>query len=146
MRPVPVTTRDEAGREFTVMGPCWAVPPERMKGARVHLVPLGPRTVALLGEMQKSRRGAFVFPGQRAGKPLSNMALEMILRRMKIADATVHGFRCMPANDDQLIHFYVTQLVIFSEQAISCLARRERPSTALAYVGRSRFGFRLILA
>jgi hypothetical protein len=28
-----------------------------------------------------------------AGKPLSVMALEMVLRRMKIQDVTVHGFR-----------------------------------------------------
>ena len=30
---------------------------------------------------------------QARGKPLSNMALEMMLRRMKIDNATVHGFR-----------------------------------------------------
>ena len=35
----------------------------------------------------------FVFAGQKPGKPLSVMALEMVLRRMKITDATVHGFR-----------------------------------------------------
>src|SRR4030081_1978443 len=34
-----------------------------------------------------------VFPGQKPGRPLSVMALEMVLRRMKIEDATVHGFR-----------------------------------------------------
>ena len=36
--------------------------------------------------------GDFVFPGRR-GKPLSNMAMEMTLRRMKINNATVPGFR-----------------------------------------------------
>ena len=35
----------------------------------------------------------FVFPGLKPGKPLSAIALEMVLRRMKIEDATVHGFR-----------------------------------------------------
>ena len=34
-----------------------------------------------------------VFPGQARGKPLSNMAMEMMLRRMKVDQATVHGFR-----------------------------------------------------
>ena len=34
-----------------------------------------------------------VFPGQRPGKSLSTMALEMVMRRMKIENATVHGFR-----------------------------------------------------
>ena len=31
--------------------------------------------------------------GQKPGKPLSVMSLEMVLRRMKIQGATVHGFR-----------------------------------------------------
>ena len=35
----------------------------------------------------------FVFPGAKAGRPLSNMALAMVLRRMARADLTVHGFR-----------------------------------------------------
>ena len=37
--------------------------------------------------------GEFLFPGQETGKPLSSMALEMMLRRMKILNATFHGFR-----------------------------------------------------
>ena len=37
--------------------------------------------------------GEVVFSGQKAGKPLSVMALEMVLRRMKIDGVTVHGFR-----------------------------------------------------
>ncbi len=37
--------------------------------------------------------GEFIFPGQLAYHPLSNMALAMVLRRMKRADLTVHGFR-----------------------------------------------------
>lgn len=35
----------------------------------------------------------YVFEGQKRHKPLSNMAMLMLLRRMKIEDATVHGFR-----------------------------------------------------
>jgi integrase len=37
--------------------------------------------------------GEFIFPGQLAYHPLSNMALAMVLRRMKRPDVTVHGFR-----------------------------------------------------
>jgi hypothetical protein len=43
--------------------------------------------------MAKLKTGDFVFSGQALNKPLSNMAMEMTLRRMKIEDATVHGFR-----------------------------------------------------
>ena len=72
----------------------WTVPAPRMKGGREHRVPLSPRAVALLKEMLVLRRSpeGFVFPGQRKGKPLSVMAMDMILRRMKVSD-TVHGFR-----------------------------------------------------
>jgi len=35
----------------------------------------------------------FIFPGAKAGKPLSNMAMTEVLRRMGRGDITVHGFR-----------------------------------------------------
>jgi integrase len=71
----------------------WTVPANRMKPGRLHRVPLSARAVAILKNMAKLKAGDFVFPGHRRGKPLSNMAMEMMLRRMKIEDATVHGFR-----------------------------------------------------
>jgi hypothetical protein len=43
--------------------------------------------------LHESRDGEFVFAGQKSSKPLSVMALEMVLRRMKVDDVTVHGFR-----------------------------------------------------
>ena len=49
--------------------------------------------VALLEQLHEGRRGRYVFPGQKAGRPLSGMSMEMVLRRMGIHDATVHGFR-----------------------------------------------------
>src|SRR5260370_31895686 len=71
----------------------WTVPAIRMKAGREHRVPLSPRAVAVLRQLAKVKVGDFVFAGQARGKPLSNMAMEMVLRRMKIEDATVHGFR-----------------------------------------------------
>ena len=35
----------------------------------------------------------FVFKGQKRNKPLSNMAMLMLLRRMEVEGVTVHGFR-----------------------------------------------------
>ena len=64
-----------------------------MKPGKEHRVPLSPRAIEILQEMAPLRDGDFVFPGMRRGKPLSNMALEMTLRRMRIDNATVHGFR-----------------------------------------------------
>ena len=56
-------------------------------------VPLSSRAIALLRQLEKLKAGDFVFPGQVRNKPLSNMAMEMVLRRMNVEDATVHGFR-----------------------------------------------------
>ena len=71
----------------------WTVPAARMKAGREHRVPLASRAVEMLRQLEKVNTGEFVFPGQARNKPLSNMAMEMVLRRMKIEDATVHGFR-----------------------------------------------------
>ncbi len=74
----------------------WTVPAERMKAGREHRVPLSDAALAVLRDMARLRQpipGAFVFPGARADKPLSNMALAMLLRRMARDDLTVHGFR-----------------------------------------------------
>jgi integrase len=71
----------------------WTVPANRMKAGREHRVPLSPRVVAILRQLEELKAGEFVFPGQARNKPLSNMAMEMMLRRMNIQDATVHGFR-----------------------------------------------------
>jgi integrase len=71
----------------------WTVPANRMKAGREHRVPLVSRAVAILRKLENLKTGAFVFPGQTRDKPLSNMAMEMVLRRMKVDDATVHGFR-----------------------------------------------------
>jgi integrase len=71
----------------------WTAPAGRMKAGREHRVPLSSRAVAILRQLETLKAGDFVSPGQARGKPLSNMAMEMVLRRMKVADATVHGFR-----------------------------------------------------
>jgi integrase len=71
----------------------WTVPPARMKAAREHRVPLSARALAVLDEVEKARTGNFVFPGSRGGRPLSVMAMEMVLRRMNLDSVTFHGFR-----------------------------------------------------
>jgi integrase len=78
--------------EFNLEARVWTVPATRMKAGREHRVPLSSRAVEILQEMHERRLSDLVFPGVKAGRPLSVMALEMVLRRMK-ADVTVHGFR-----------------------------------------------------
>jgi len=71
----------------------WTLPRDRMKAGREHRVPLSERAVAILRQLAEIRTGDFVFPGQRKGRPLSNMAMEMMLRRMKADSIKVHDFR-----------------------------------------------------
>ena len=71
----------------------WTVPATRMKAGREHRVPLSRPALNIAKAMHDNRNGDFVFAGQKAGSPLSVMALEMVLRRLKIENATVHGFR-----------------------------------------------------
>ena len=44
-------------------------------------------------KINEAKVSDYVFLGERSGRPLSVMALEMVLRRMGIKNATVHGFR-----------------------------------------------------
>jgi integrase len=82
--------------ELDLQAKVWTVPPTRMKAGREHRVPLSARALAILEAMEVFRTpddsDPYVFPGARAGRPLSDMTLSMTLRRMKLA-VTIHGFR-----------------------------------------------------
>lgn len=76
----------------------WTVPPERMKGGEAHVVPLSSAAVELLKPLSDARLSEFVFPGnakakRRGGSPLSSAAMESVLERMGVENATPHGFR-----------------------------------------------------
>lgn len=78
--------------EFDLPSKTWTIPPERMKAEKEHLVPLCARAIEILEELQPLG-GEFVFPGLKPEKPLSNMAMLSLLKRMERGDLTVHGFR-----------------------------------------------------
>jgi len=44
-------------------------------------------------QARKMQTHDYVFPGQKRGRPLTGMSMEMLLRRMKAKGVTVHGFR-----------------------------------------------------
>jgi integrase len=73
----------------------WTIPASRMNMKREHRVPLSHAAVALLRPLwiANADPDALVFPGQKPGHPMSNMAMEMLLRRLAIKQCTVHGFR-----------------------------------------------------
>lgn len=69
----------------------WTIPGHRMKIGKEHRVPLGGRSLELL-QIARSLDpdSEYLFSNRR--KPLSNMAMSMLLRRMG-HEVTVHGFR-----------------------------------------------------
>jgi integrase len=70
----------------------WTVPAARMKGGKEHRVPLTDDMLAIL-EPLKAMASVYVFEGQKRHRPLSNMSMLMLLRRMGRDGFTVHGFR-----------------------------------------------------
>lgn len=83
----------------------WTIPAERMKAEKAHRVPLSDDAIALLralprrsrkeGEAEEQRGAELLFKGGdgKGNKPLSNNAMLALLKRMKVKDVTVHGFR-----------------------------------------------------
>lgn len=57
-------------------------------------MPLTDRCVKLLATVRPlARPNGYVFPGSRAGRPLSDMSLSAVLKRMSLGQFTIHGFR-----------------------------------------------------
>jgi integrase len=78
--------------EIDLAANVWTVPASRMKGGREHRVPLSADALAVLNKVGKGEPEDFIFAGRKK-RPLSNMALLMVIRRMGQANLTVHGFR-----------------------------------------------------
>ncbi len=69
----------------------WVIPGARMKAGKEHRVPLGQRSLDILAVARAlDPNSKYLF--SREAKPLSTMAMSMLLRRMKVG-VTVHGFR-----------------------------------------------------
>ena len=71
----------------------WTIPAARMKAGREHRVPMSPPALAILAALPKGEPEALIFPGSKPGRPMSDMTLAAVLKRMELADLTVHGFR-----------------------------------------------------
>lgn len=94
--------------EFDLDQPIWTVPLANLKDRKHRKegfrVPLSPRAVEIVMEMQKGGVSRFVFPGRAQDKPLSHTAMLVLLKRMNSGDTkwidpardrliTAHGFR-----------------------------------------------------
>jgi len=80
-------------REIDLAAKVWECPAERMKAGKAHRVPLSPSAVALLNSIPAGMPDDLLFPGAKPGKPLSNMVMVALFKRMGVANITSHGFR-----------------------------------------------------
>ena len=91
-------------REIDLDAATWTVPADRMKARRAHRVPLSQAALRLLESLPRLDGTDLLFPGMRAQRPMSDMALTAVIRRMNEgrprwmdpksnAQAVPHGFR-----------------------------------------------------
>ncbi|MDG9966951.1 integrase arm-type DNA-binding domain-containing protein [Achromobacter mucicolens] len=81
-------TWDEVSDEDSV----WSLDGERMKAGKPHRVPLSAAAKDVLRRARAINHSKWIFPGLRSGSAMSDMALTMLLRRLR-PGYTVHGFR-----------------------------------------------------
>ncbi len=85
-------TRGMTWAEIDLEAGIWTIPAQRMKAGKEHRVPLTDAAIALLGNMRDA--DSLVFESEaKKGKPISDMSMTAVLRRMGRNDITVHGFR-----------------------------------------------------
>ncbi|SEW32870.1 Phage integrase family protein [Cognatiyoonia koreensis] len=85
-------TRGMIWGEVDLENATWTIPAQRMKAGKEHRVPLSKAAIALLGPRRDAN--ALVFESEaKPGKPISDMSMTAVLRRMKRDNITVHGFR-----------------------------------------------------
>jgi integrase len=77
--------------EVDIENAVWVVPAERMKRRKEHRVPLSVATLSLLQSLP--READYVFVGAQPNKPINNLSMAALLRRMGFESITVHGFR-----------------------------------------------------
>lgn len=85
-------TRGMTWAEVDLENRLWTIPGARMKAGKEHRVPLSDAALACLGSRREGN--ALVFESEaKPGKPISDMSMTAVLRRMERSEITVHGFR-----------------------------------------------------
>jgi integrase len=79
--------------EIDLTAKVWEIPDERMKGHRLHRVPLSDRALQILQSVPREPDNPHVFIGLRKGTGLGNLSMAAVLKRMGHGDVTIHGFR-----------------------------------------------------
>jgi integrase len=115
-------TFDEIKSDKTV----WSIPKGRTKVKKAHDVPLSDQAAAILRAQEaEPGKNPHVFPG-RPMKPLSDMAMSMLVRRLGVA-VTVHGFRSS-------FRDWAAESGVVFEVAEACLSHRVGSDVTRAYL------------
>jgi integrase len=110
----------------------WTIPPERMKRAREHEVPLPDDAMALIKRLEPGKINKFVFPGRSNIRPIGHWAVWELVQRLtgREADqpivASPHGFRAS-------FRSWCRAKEIASDVAERCLAHERKDATQAAY-------------
>ena len=72
------TNHSRRSRPNLTFQAAWTVPPERMKSDREHRVPLSNSAMTIVEEAMSLSDGPYLFPGDRPGKPLSDMSINRL--------------------------------------------------------------------
>lgn len=85
--------RGATWQEVDLDAKLWSVPAIRTKTGKLNRVPLSDQAVALLKKMKKQSLNQYVFPGMRAGRPLTDSALKGPMGALGAVAYAPHGFR-----------------------------------------------------
>jgi integrase len=91
-----IEVREARWSEIDLKETTWTLAADRMKGKKEHRVPLSTAALAVLVELKPelAARDAFIFPGGRPKRPLSDVALSKALHLAAgTKGVTVHGLR-----------------------------------------------------
>ena len=125
--------------EFDLDAGVWTIPAARMKAGKEHRVALSKAALAIVAALREGADGQHVFPGTKPGKPLSEMAMAMLLRRMGKTTITVHGFRSTFTD-------WATEVSSFSgETRKACMAHTISDKVEAAYRRGDQFEKRRVM-
>lgn len=131
-------TRKATWGEFDLEKGVWQIPGSRMKGGWEHRVPLSKPALELLRSLPRFEGEDLVFPGNKEGRPVSDMTMTALMRRLGV-DAVPHGFRS--TFRDWAAEFTTAP----KEICEMCLAHRVAGSTEAAYWRSDNFAKRRVL-
>lgn len=145
-------TLNATWREFDLDGAVWSIPAERMKGGRPHRVALSEAAISLLKAQHPDKRKQtdLVFPGRGVDKPLSIMAMSMLVRRMNEGDAPKwidqNGAAIVPHGFRSTFRDWAGEATAHAREVVeSALAHALRDKTEAAYARGDQFVKRAVL-